>query len=83
MRFRLYYVYKIWDELIRELASIRQPYVLSGHQIEFLKFFQFGRVHHQFGLVHNVPTSPVPYQCEGTILVDGVESLVYVELNPS
>ena len=40
-------------------------------------------MHHQFGLVQDVPASPVPYQHEGTILVDDVQPLVYVKLDPS
>lgn len=40
-------------------------------------------MHRQFGLVQDVLVSPISYQNEGTIPIDDVQLLVYVELDPS
>ena len=37
----------------------------------------------QFGLVQDVLAPSVPYQCEGTISAEGVQPLVYAELDPT
>jgi len=83
VRFRPYRSYPVWGELAAELTGIRQPRVLSGRRTDFLEFFHFERVRRQFGLVQDVPAPAVPYQREGTISAEGVQSLVYVEPDPT
>ena len=35
-------------------------------------------MHYQFGLVQDLPASPISYQCEGTISMNDVQPLNYV-----
>lgn len=83
VRFSPYHLYPTWDELEAELTGIRQGRVLSGQHIKFLKYFHFDHVRHYFTIFQDIPPKPMRYQQEGTLPINGLEPLVYVEPNPT
>lgn len=43
--------------------------------------FQFYHVKHYFGVMQDIPPNIVRYQREGTFLMEGLDPLVYIELD--
>lgn len=48
---------------------------------EFLEYLYFDSVHHQFGLVQDVPPTPLHFFREEELLVEVIQHLIYAELD--